>query len=113
MFYLLSILRLQRLYAFKATAKHMTWHANHKTEDGLMCHPSDAETWKHFDRIYPEFAIESQNIMLSLCVDGFAPFGKSGKSYSYWPVILTPYNLPPGICMKTPYMFLTLIVTSS
>ena len=70
----------------------------------------DVEAWKHFDRIYPEFAIESQNIMLSLCVDGFAPFGKSGKSYSCWLVFLMPYNIPPGMCMRTLYMFLTLIV---
>ncbi|XP_056163103.1 uncharacterized protein LOC130136788 [Syzygium oleosum] len=111
MFYLPLIPRLQRLYASQATAEHMTWHANHETEEGLMCHPSDAEAWKHFDRTYPEFAIEPRNIRLGLCADGFAPFGKSGKSYSCWPVILTPYNLPPGMCMKTPYMFLTLIVT--
>ena len=33
------------------------------------------------------------------------------KIYSCWPVILTSYNLPPDMCMKTPYIFLTLIVT--
>ena len=75
-----------------------------------MCHPSDPEAWKHFDRTYLKFAIEPRNIRLGLCADRFAPFGNSGKSYSCWPVILTPYNLPPGMCMKTPYMFLTLIV---
>ena len=110
-FYLPLIPKLQRLYASKAIAEHMTWHANNETKEGLMCHPSDVEAWKHFDRTYPQFAIEPQNIRLGLCDDGFAPFGKSGKSYSCWPVILMPYNLPPGMCMKTLYMFLTLIVT--
>ena len=94
----------------QTTAKHMTWHTNHETEEDLMCHPSYTEVWKYFDRTYPEFAIESRNIMLGLCADGFALFEKSRKSYSCWSVILTPYNLPPGMCMKTHYMFLTLIV---
>ena len=44
LFYLPLIPRLQRLYASKVTAEHMTWHANHETKVGLMCHPSDAET---------------------------------------------------------------------
>ncbi|KAL0451815.1 UNVERIFIED_CONTAM: hypothetical protein Slati_1159600 [Sesamum latifolium] len=39
--------RLQRLYASQATAKQITWHVNHQTEDGSMCHPSDAEAWRH------------------------------------------------------------------
>ena len=33
MFYLPLIPRLQRLYASQATAEHMTWHANHETEE--------------------------------------------------------------------------------
>ncbi|KAL0433979.1 UNVERIFIED_CONTAM: hypothetical protein Slati_2732200 [Sesamum latifolium] len=35
----------KRLYASKATAEHMTWHANHWTKEGSVCHPSDAEAW--------------------------------------------------------------------
>ncbi|KAL0405388.1 UNVERIFIED_CONTAM: hypothetical protein Slati_3852700 [Sesamum latifolium] len=46
---------LQRLYASQETTKQMTWHANHQTEEGSMCHPSDAEAWRHFDRT-PNFA---------------------------------------------------------
>ena len=94
----------------QATAEHITWHANHEIEEDIIYHFSDVKAWKHFDKTYPEFAIESRNIMLDLCVDGFAPFRKLGQSYSCWPIILTPYNLPPGMCMKTAYMFLTLIV---
>ena len=110
MFYLPLILRLQRFYTSQATAEHMTWHANHEIKEDLMCHPSYAKAWKHFDRTYPEFALESRNIKLGLCADRFSPFGKSGKNYSCWLVILIPYNLPQGMCMKTPYMFFTLIV---
>ncbi|XP_047342609.1 uncharacterized protein LOC124946061 [Impatiens glandulifera] len=107
LFYLPLAPRLQRLYASNVTAAHMTWHSRHVTQDGMMCHPSDGEAWKTFDNYYPEFAKEDRNIRLGLCSDGFAPFG---KSYSCWPVIITPYNLPPGMCMKTPYMFMSLII---
>ena len=27
-----------------------------------------------------------------------------------WPVILTTYNLPPWLCMKEPYIMLTLLI---
>ena len=87
----------------------MTWHAHHHVDDGLMCHPSDGEAWKNFDNRYPQFSIEERNVRLGLYSDGFAPFGQFGWPYSCWPVILTPYNLPPGMCMKTPYMFMSLI----
>ena len=54
--------------------------------------------------------MEPRNTRLGLCVDGFTAFGKSGKAYSCWPIILTSYNLPPGMCMRIADMFLTLIV---
>ncbi|XP_020886399.1 uncharacterized protein LOC110229805 [Arabidopsis lyrata subsp. lyrata] len=31
------------------------------------------------------------------------------KNYSLWPVILTPYNLPPDMCMNSEYLFLTIL----
>ncbi|GJY60354.1 uncharacterized protein Tco_0461011 [Tanacetum coccineum] len=94
----------------KHPPKHMRWHDEHVQTDGEMFHPSDAEAWKHFDRIHPPFALEKRNVRLGLCTDGFQPFGQSGKQYSCWPIIVTPYNLPPWMCMKDPYMFLTIII---
>ncbi|KAL4582967.1 hypothetical protein LXL04_007530 [Taraxacum kok-saghyz] len=103
--------RLKRLYASQATAASMRWHAeNHGHGDGVMCHPSDSEAWKHFDSIHPSFAAERRNVRLGLCTDGFQPYGISGKQHSTWPIMITPYNLPPSMCMKEPYMFLTAIV---
>ncbi|XP_047340380.1 uncharacterized protein LOC124943970 [Impatiens glandulifera] len=110
LFYLPLAPRLQRLYASNVTAAHMTWHGRHVNKPGMMCHPSDGEAWKWFDHHYPIFALEHRNIRLGLCSDGFAPFGQFGKVYSCWPVILTPYNLPPGMCMKSPYMLISLII---
>ncbi|KAK4397330.1 hypothetical protein Sango_1569600 [Sesamum angolense] len=60
--YLLLTPRLQRLYSSRATAKHITWHATNQTEEGSMCCPSDANAWKYFDQIYPDFAEESHNV---------------------------------------------------
>nr|KYP50097.1 hypothetical protein KK1_028172 [Cajanus cajan] len=107
--YLPLIPRLQRLYASVRSAEHMRWHYENHREEGVLCHPSDLEAWKYFDKLYPEFALKPRNVRLGLCADGFTPFNQ-GKPYSCWPIIITPYNLPPELCMMTPYMFLTLII---
>ncbi|KAL0423236.1 UNVERIFIED_CONTAM: hypothetical protein Sradi_0858400 [Sesamum radiatum] len=88
----------------------MTWHASHLTEEDSICHPSDAEAWRHFDRTHPNFALEPRNVRLGLCIDGFAPHGQYGRTYSCWPVIITPYNLSPRMCMKSDYMFLMMVI---
>jgi hypothetical protein len=108
--YLPLIPRLQRLYASAKSAEHMKWHSENQRENGVLCHPSDGKAWKHFDQVYPQFAPEPRNVRLGLCADGFTPFNQSAAPYSCWPVIVTPYNLPPELCMMTPYMFLTLII---
>ncbi|XP_060182429.1 uncharacterized protein LOC132612107 [Lycium barbarum] len=88
----------------------MRWHHEHTQEDGVMRHPSNSEAWKNFNETHSFFAAEPRNVRLGLCTDGFQPFSQSGRKYSSWPVIVTPYNLPPGMCMKKAYMFLTVIV---
>ncbi|XP_010456912.1 PREDICTED: uncharacterized protein LOC104738435 [Camelina sativa] len=108
MWYLPIAERLKRMYQSEKTAAFMRWHAEHSSEEGLMCHPSDAAEWKNFQQLHPSFAAEPRNVYLGLCTDGFNPFGMS-KHHSLWPVILTPYNLPPGMCMNTEYLFLTIL----
>ena len=75
-----------------------------------MCHPSDYEAWKHFSRVHPLFSSKSRNVRLGLCTNGFHPFGQSRQQYSSWPIIVTPYNLPPWMFMKETYLFLSIIV---
>jgi hypothetical protein len=41
-----------------------------------------------------------RNVRLRLAFDGFNPFGMQSLTYSIWPVILVPYNLPPWLCQK-------------
>ncbi|CAM8887318.1 unnamed protein product [Rhodiola kirilowii] len=95
MFYLPIIPRLQRLFLAEALASEMCWHASPRDDVNRMVHPSDGESWKHFDRCHPSFASESRNVRLGLCTDGFNPWGMSTKQYSVWQVMVTPYNLPP------------------
>lgn len=59
---------------------------------------------------HPEFATDARHVRLGLCTDGFTPFGYSAAPYSCWPIFITPYNLPPAMCMKASYLFLTLII---
>jgi hypothetical protein len=92
------------------TAEHMTWHQSHDAVDGVMVHPSDGEAWKHFNSVHPHFSAESRNVCRGLCTDEFNPFGSSTAPYSCWPVILTVYNLPPGMCMKLEFMFLSMVI---
>jgi hypothetical protein len=75
-----------------------------------MVHPSDGEAWKHFNSMHPHFSAESRNVRLGLCTDGFNPFGSFAAPYSYWPVILTVYNLSPGMCMRPEFMFLSMVI---
>ncbi|XP_019240825.1 PREDICTED: uncharacterized protein LOC109220814 [Nicotiana attenuata] len=110
MHYLPLIPRLKRLYASMSSAPHMKRHYENRRPPGILCHPSDGEAWKHFDRVFPDFASEPRNIRLGLCADGFTPFSVSAAPYSCWPVFVTPYNLPPELCMTSPYLFLTCIV---
>ncbi|XP_045809825.1 uncharacterized protein LOC123904179 [Trifolium pratense] len=43
--------------------------------------------------------------------DGFTPYTQvSATPYSCWPVLVTPYNLPPDMCMSKPYMFLAVVI---
>ena len=66
--------------------------------------------WKEFDKENTWFAEDSRNVRLGLASDGFNPFSNMSTSYSIWPVVLMPYNLPPWRCMKDPYMLLSLLI---
>ena len=95
-FYFPIIPRLQRMFASMQTASQMTWHYDNRRSSGMLHHPSDGEAWKHFDQVHPYFAIDPQNVRLDLCTNGFNPYIQASSSpYSYWTIIVTPYNLPP------------------
>jgi hypothetical protein len=75
-----------------------------------MVHPSDGEAWKHFNSVHPHFSAESRNVHLGLCTDGFNPFRSFAAPYSCWSIILTVYNLPPEMCIRPEFMFLSTVI---
>ena len=72
-------------------------------------HHFDGEAWQHFNSVHSHFSAESRNVHLGLCIDEFNPFG-SFAAYSFWPVIFTVYNLPPGMCIRPEFMFLSTVI---
>ncbi|XP_021848834.2 uncharacterized protein [Spinacia oleracea] len=103
--------RLQRLFMCSKTASLMTWHHGKKKKDGTMRHPVDGTAWESFDTEHPNFASDPRNVRLGLASDGFQPFANSNTSYSIWPVILIPYNVPPELCMKQSNMILSMLIS--
>ncbi|PKA45796.1 hypothetical protein AXF42_Ash018347 [Apostasia shenzhenica] len=102
--------RLKRLYMSYKTASSMRWHATDRKDDGILRHPADGYAWKSFDERYPDFASDSRNVRLGLATDGFNPFGIMSTTYSMWPVVLIPYNLPPWMCMKQSSFILSMLI---
>ncbi|WCJ39818.1 hypothetical protein M5689_020778 [Euphorbia peplus] len=102
--------RLQRLFMSKKTASLMRWHIEEKVDDDTMTHPAHSPAWKHFDELHKNFSSDPRNVRLGLATDGFQPFNHSKTSYSIWPIILIPYNLPPWMCMKDPNFILSTLI---
>jgi len=73
-------------------------------------HASNDEAWKHFNSVHPHFSVESRNVRLGLCTEKFNPFRSFVAPYSCWPVIQTVYNLPPRMCMRPDFMFLSMVI---
>ncbi|KAK4428703.1 hypothetical protein Salat_1170100, partial [Sesamum alatum] len=65
---------------------------------------------KRFDEQYLHFAQDPRNVKLGLATDGFTSWSNLGNSYSMWPVILVPYNLPLYECMKEEYLMMSLLI---
>ncbi|KAM6542385.1 hypothetical protein CsatB_006832 [Cannabis sativa] len=102
--------RLQRLFMSSKTSDFMTWHHQKDyVNDGCMRHPRDSPAWMTFDHKYKDFAADPRNVRLGLASDGMNPFKTLSVSHSTWPVIMIPYNLPPWLCMKQPFIMSLLI----
>ncbi|XP_074324318.1 uncharacterized protein LOC141661233 [Apium graveolens] len=103
--------RLQRLFMSKHTTEYMRWHKTRNVIEGQISHPADGDEWKQFDRRFPSFENESQNVRLGLATDGFQPFhDKHSRGYSVWPIFIVVYNLPPSMCMKDQFIIMPLII---
>ncbi|CAM8882892.1 unnamed protein product [Rhodiola kirilowii] len=88
----------------------MRWHAERKVSDEeYIRHPADVESWKTFDKDFPEFASEIRNVRLGLATDDFNLFGASNHSHSTWPIVLIPYN--SHTCMKKEMNILCMLIS--
>ena len=47
--------RLQRLFILAKSATDCRWHDEGGTKDGLLWHPADSPSWKHFDNEHIDF----------------------------------------------------------
>ena len=104
--------RLQSLYMSSKTASHMKWHVDGCMRGEMMRNLVDSLAWKKFNKTHPSFSQEPRNVSLGLASDGFNPFGKMSTSYSMWPVVFIPYNLPAWMCMKQTLFLLSLLILS-
>ncbi|KAM3289638.1 hypothetical protein P3S67_017927 [Capsicum chacoense] len=92
------------------TADSLRWHDEERSKDGKLRHLADGQAWKHFDSLYPDFALDSRNLRLGLSTNGFNPFRSMSISYSTWPVMMKVYNFLPWMCMKPEYSMLSLLI---
>jgi hypothetical protein len=90
--------------------EHMTRHQSHDVIEGVMVHSSVGEVWKHFNSVHSQFLVETRNMHLGLCTNGFNPFWSFAAHYSYWVVILTIYNLLSKICIRPKFMFFSMVL---
>jgi hypothetical protein len=102
--------KLQRLFMSLKIVKHMIWHQSNDVMDEVMVRPFYGGAWKHFNNVHPQFSLKIRNVCLGLCSNGFNPFRSFVAPNSCWPVILTIYNLPSGMCMSPNFMFLSMVI---
>ncbi|XP_021840141.2 uncharacterized protein [Spinacia oleracea] len=105
--------RLKRIYMSPETVEDMRWHDTERLgEDDkkILRHPSDALTWKEFDERHRDFALDPRTVRLGLLSDGLNPYRLMNTTYSTWPVMLIPYNLPPWLCMKPSSFILSKLI---
>ena len=88
----------------------MRWHKEGLVEDGKIRHPANSMAWKHVDQQFEDFALDPCNVRLGLASDGFNPFGVLNVTYTTWPVILIPYNLPPWLCLKQSFWMMSMLI---
>lgn len=104
--------RLLHTYRCSDLAEYQVWHANHRSEEGVMRMAVDSPANKFVEQKWPEFGGDPRNVRLGLATDGISPFNITGKAqpYSVWPVVLMNYNIPPWLSMKRGHLILSMII---
>ncbi|KAK1610350.1 hypothetical protein QYE76_034023 [Lolium multiflorum] len=108
--YLPVLPRIHRLFMTEDTAQQMRWAVEGNRYTDKMIHPSDGTAWKNFVKKFPLKAGDPRSVAVAISTDGFNPYGMSAAVYSCWPVFVIPMNLPPGVCMRSENMFVSMII---
>jgi len=94
--------------ASQRAAEDTEWHETKREKNtDEMSHPVDGEVWQHFDSKHKTFADDPRNLRLAVATNGFNPFGNFGSTYSMWPVLVTPLNLPLWECVNPSNCFMS------
>jgi hypothetical protein len=99
------------LFANKANAELLKWHARQSKKDVILCHSNDRIQWRNFDWKHKNFAMEVTNIRFRLSTDGMNPFGAIDNSHNTWPDTLCIYNLPSWLYMKRKFIMMPLLIS--
>jgi hypothetical protein len=75
-----------------------------------MLHLPSAEAWQALDHFDLKFARDYRSVHLGLSMEGFQPYSSDSTPYSYWPIFVMPYSLPPNKCLKEGFVFLALVI---
>ncbi|KAH9792430.1 diacylglycerol O-acyltransferase [Citrus sinensis] len=103
--------RLKRMFQSPQTVENLKWHENKRIRNGKLHHPADSPAWQLIDKKWPDFSQEPRNLRLALSSNGINSHSTLSTTYSYWPVTLITYNLPPWLCMKRKFMMLSLLIS--
>ena len=88
----------------------MDYHANNRSEDGVLWIPTDGSALNNIEEKWPIFKDELRNVRISLAANGFNPFGGLRSTYSVWPVFVINNNLPPWMMIKREHTMLEMII---
>ena len=99
--------------ASQRAAEDTEWHETKREKNtDEMSHLVDAEALRHFDSKHKTFVDDPKNLRLAIITDGFNPFGNFSSTYSMWPILVTPLNLPPWECVNPSNCFMSLLILS-
>lgn len=88
----------------------MTWHKEHRSDDGVMRLVVNSPAVAHIEETWPEFARDPRHVRFGLATDGISPYSIKSSTYSTWPVALMNYNIPPWLATKKGFVILALII---
>ena len=82
LWYLSIIPRFKCIFANGDDAKDLTWHADGRIYDGMLCHSDDSSQWKKINHLYPDFKKEARNLRLGLSTNRMNSFGSLSTKHS-------------------------------